>query len=737
MRFIYFQLILLFFLINRATAQNYLWPTDASPYLSSSFCEYRPGHFHSAIDIKTWNREGYKCFAVADGRIDHIRISPFGGGKALYIRLNDGRMAVYYHLSRFPKNIESEIRKLQLRKKKFRVEWWPKNRFVKRGQIVAYTGQSGIGVPHLHFEIRDPKNHPLNPLRFYPKVKDTIAPLLQELMVIPQNSESKSGLSFLPRRIKLIREKNNHYRLAGPVYAKGRIGLALRGFDRGNGVGNKLNFYAATLFLNRKPVFHMAYDRLSFSKTAQADVEVYYPERIRSHRQFHKLYVDPYNTLDFYDRSFGNGIINVKEDVQPFRITVRDFKGNTSIVEGNIVPFTPRPGRLRQVTKLDSNAYIRLILPDSLKFIRFSSGRTLEKLFPVNYFEIIDRHVEQQGISVLIKLVLHNPADHFLQVTYQKDHLPPVTTIAPLDNGQPVHSSPKIRLMDAGKNIVLRVDDVVGASALHFKVGDGLGMDDYPLSVFNNQAEAVLPARDISGPVRFYVANNDSVLLDTLVNYQVLYPDSIQSISLFRDSIRIKSDFAPYDTLLVSVRKEHQDSTDFNLPVYGPVYDFSPRNQILRKRLKIYFKSGPEFMNGKHTAIYALDKNNGLHFNGGRYDSLSGFITLRTKSLGRYIIAADTVAPELKIISPRSGRHYKHFPAIRFKVDDAVSGIGIPENITVYLDGRFIISEWDPERKLVTARPDYRPARGRHLLRIIVQDQSGNRREVELSFFLK
>ena len=41
-----------------AQPTGYIWPTDASPYLTSTFAETRSTHFHSGIDIKTWGREG-------------------------------------------------------------------------------------------------------------------------------------------------------------------------------------------------------------------------------------------------------------------------------------------------------------------------------------------------------------------------------------------------------------------------------------------------------------------------------------------------------------------------------------------------------------------------------------------------------------------------------------------------------------------------------------------------------
>ena len=112
-------LLLLILIPFRVFSQIYLWPTNSSEYLASSFCEFREGHYHSAIDIKTWNTEGYPCYAVADGYIKRIRVSPFGYGKVLYLQLNDGQTAVYAHLQKFTKKVDEKIREKQFKNKKF------------------------------------------------------------------------------------------------------------------------------------------------------------------------------------------------------------------------------------------------------------------------------------------------------------------------------------------------------------------------------------------------------------------------------------------------------------------------------------------------------------------------------------------------------------------------------------------------------------------------------------------
>ncbi|MDE2699870.1 MAG: hypothetical protein OXI23_13450, partial [Gemmatimonadota bacterium] len=46
-----------------AHAENYHWPMDAPPALTSTFGEYRGGRLHAAIDLKTYGKEGYPVTA--------------------------------------------------------------------------------------------------------------------------------------------------------------------------------------------------------------------------------------------------------------------------------------------------------------------------------------------------------------------------------------------------------------------------------------------------------------------------------------------------------------------------------------------------------------------------------------------------------------------------------------------------------------------------------------------------
>ena len=159
----FFLLIVFLCQAQAQLTKDYIWPTNASNYLTSSFCEYRPGHYHSAIDIKTWNEEGFPIYAISDASIYKIRVSPFGYGKVIYLLLDDGNYAVYAHLQKFNSELEKKVRSIQLANKRYTLNWMPDSLRVKQGDLLGFTGQTGIGSPHLHFEIWR-AGEPIDPL---------------------------------------------------------------------------------------------------------------------------------------------------------------------------------------------------------------------------------------------------------------------------------------------------------------------------------------------------------------------------------------------------------------------------------------------------------------------------------------------------------------------------------------------------------------------------------------------
>jgi hypothetical protein len=133
-----------------------LFPPLKPPLIvTSGFGSYRKGHFHAGIDLSTGRRIGIPLYAVGDGEIVRIRASHTGYGKALYLRLENGDVILYAHLERFNRRLERLLYDYQKRMKSYRVDIFLEEPIsVKEGELIAFSGATGYGPPHLHLEWR-------------------------------------------------------------------------------------------------------------------------------------------------------------------------------------------------------------------------------------------------------------------------------------------------------------------------------------------------------------------------------------------------------------------------------------------------------------------------------------------------------------------------------------------------------------------------------------------------------
>ncbi len=86
-------------------------------------------------------------------------------GKAIYLIHDDGSYTVYAHLQRFTNRFQHKADSLRLQSFSYEMdkEFENENIFVRQGEVIGYTGSTGIGPPHLHYEIRNSNNEPINP----------------------------------------------------------------------------------------------------------------------------------------------------------------------------------------------------------------------------------------------------------------------------------------------------------------------------------------------------------------------------------------------------------------------------------------------------------------------------------------------------------------------------------------------------------------------------------------------
>jgi len=722
------NIFLLLILIPAVYAQNYLWPTNASRYMSSSFCEFRVGHYHSAIDIKTWLQEGYKCFAIEDGEISLIRVSPFGYGKVLYLHLKDGNTAVYAHLQRFSPEIEARIRKKQLANKKYSISWSQTGISVKKGDIIAYTGRTGIGVPHLHFEIRNSRGKPVNPLAFYDDVKDNLSPILQQLAVIPLDREATVNNNYLPQIFDLTQIKSGKYRVNELIRIKGRIGLAIRGFDRANDVGNKYGFHKTQLQLNQKTIFEMTYDELDFTTTEHIFTEIHYPLWATLKARFHKLYVEPFNPLSFYTRfPDTDGSISIGDSILNFQIDIQDFHGNHSTVEGKL-DFDRLPIHIRNYERTGNWAFLEF---ESEPFgdLSIFTGPDPGQLKSVNYFEITDGKIYKPEDGLKLKIDLEDSLDQFLKLTMlTSDTRKSVSVLAP---SPPDSLRPNIhylgdRLLVELNNHSYPLNLNVSGKTVPFKSTD------------SGRFQALVPDSVLlPSPVRLSITSNNFSIWEDSIALARLYPDCKQVISWFDSALTIVSEPGTViEPLLISANRYESAMNSDSLPIASKIFQINPKTVILFKRMEAFFLTD-SLSADRNWGLFRISDSGKLSFSTDLERLSARRFRGRIGSPGKYIVACDTFPPVLDITSPKNGAVYDNWPAVKFHLKDQHSGIGAEENISILLDGEFILPEWDPEDELVEA-VIYQPlAKGTHTLSVSISDRSSNTIRKALFFTIR
>ena len=329
-----FPAFLLFVFSLSSYAQDFILPLDIPPLLSADFGDLRSNHFHSGLDFKTQSVENKPVFAVSDGYVSRVNISPGGYGLALYITHPNGYTTVYGHLNRFSKKIADYAKQKQYEQESFRVDIYlkPNEIPVKKGERVALSGNTGgSGGPHLHFEFRDTKTEEvIDPLDFFAKqITDTRRPEVQGISFYPMAGQGVINQSASPLRLPLTQTKSGTpSALARTVQAWGQIGLGVKAFDRMNGTANTYGVKYVRLFVDGKRVFSSTMDRFSFDKTRMLNAFTDFDE-YRTNKSFYmRSFVEPGNTLPFYE-TVNNGVININEErVYNFRYELQDNAGN-------------------------------------------------------------------------------------------------------------------------------------------------------------------------------------------------------------------------------------------------------------------------------------------------------------------------------------------------------------------------------------------------------------------------
>ena len=333
--------LVVFFILSNITIksqenhpQNYFSdPLETEKILNGNFGETRSAHFHSGIDFKTQFKEGLNVYSSAEGYVSRISIKHGGFGKALYINHPNGYTTVYAHLKNFSDKIESYIKKLQYGRKTFQIEHYPnKNALpILKKEKIGSSGNTGSSFgPHLHYEIRKTSNQkPLNPQLFNFNIKDSRKPTLSSVFLYKIDSLFQVSN---PMKIRVSKINDSTY-LSEKVFAKGKIGFGISGYDRQDLANNRNGIYKYQTYYNNRKYIEFKFDSFFFEESIKIKTLIDYKYYVKNKKRIIKLFIDQGNDLSIYSENVDKGYLDVKNRFSDFVIKLSDLKNNNLYIK--------------------------------------------------------------------------------------------------------------------------------------------------------------------------------------------------------------------------------------------------------------------------------------------------------------------------------------------------------------------------------------------------------------------
>jgi len=742
-------------------AQEYIWPTDASKYLTSTFAEFRPGHFHAGIDIKTWGKEGYKVVAIRDGYVWQIKVSPYGYGKVLYQRLDTGETVVYAHLQKFNEQIEKIVKNEQQKKGEYRItkQFGSEVIPVKQGDLIAYTGSTGIGEPHLHFEIRDQGNRPINPFLLGYKVTDTIPPGISNFSITPLDANSRVNSDVKPIIIKPLRVRTGEYAIKEKVLLSGNIGFAVDCYDQANDVKNVYAAYRLDFFIEDVLKFSAVYNTFSYDVNNLIYLDRDYRLKSRGYGKFQRLYHEFESGLSFYrppgkkigiiycdsseSKITDNGIV-YSQGTHNFLIEIYDFNGNKTSLKGKF-----SVGKKRQIfseVKIDEDETFCLsdifdmdgnsitntkfyLSPNQGKSwikYRLSQYPKVEKLYNKspnpkyqietgNPIEILKITAEDgNGIaafpfySLLIKEIpLPDPeVDFRIEQEFYDDYI----RLKLFFDGL-IKDSPKLYVQQIG-NRPIDVELVQTDFNSYLGVYELIPGGDGPVDI-------EVYAQNLSGKELIFWDQFDVRTITPQTGGKIVSKDNKCRVSFGPNSV--------FENLFLRINETTVRDTNKHEFV-GAAYNIKPHDVALKKGAMVHLKYPADDPKPKKLGVYGSYSRKWWSFAGGRLNKENSTISARISGLRFVTLVRDTIPPEIKIYSPANGSYIKsRYPTLKAWTKDRLSRIANERSIVMKLDGKKVIAEFDPEDRTTTYKVEEPLAPGKHEVTVWAIDNSGNK----------
>ncbi|MDO8899273.1 MAG: hypothetical protein Q7V19_16600, partial [Bacteroidales bacterium] len=139
------------------------------------------------------------------------------------------------------------------------------------------------------------------------------------------------------------------------------------------------------------------------------------------------------------------------------------------------------------------------------------------------------------------------------------------------------------------------------------------------------------------------------------------------------------------------------------------------------KSYKLAIRPDNQSVSKEKLLIAELGKDKKTTAIGGKFEN--GMLVVSTRSLGDFVILADTVSPVVKALNFRNNSNIDTLKTLRIEVSDDLSGI---DSIKPSLNGKWLLMDYDAKNNLLVYEFDERLTMGENRFRLVVTDKCNN-----------
>ena len=742
---------ILIFLISGLYSQDVLWPTRITKTFSSNFGEYRDSHFHMGIDIKTNGVTGEDVLAVEDGYIHRMTSNFNGYGKALYLTTISGHEVVYGHLESFTPLLEKVWRLQQAKRQSYYVDaHFNRREFqVKKGDLIGYSGNTGNSfAPHIHFEYRNGKSEPLNPLINAFNLPDQIRPIPKRLALIPISQEAQINASPLMQTLPLFRDNSGVYHFADTISVFGEFAFAIQAVDKRQGTNNLYQFHRAELLIDGKLKFEIDYSRIPFKEGKLASTIIQYDLKRQNLGEYQKLYrLDEHRKISIHARE-GTGVLRLSPGFHTVTINIFDARGNKTIVKGMIVGSFPMNLKASEILRDDkvitlalSSIVGGLPIRDAVIYSFTPFG------FPDEKVDII--HSEQVKKDFHITIPLKSTQNRILQIigiNQLGGMVSPYHWTAAPSRLNVIDIRPKLKISNTRGGVFFQVEmDQYAPARATVKLANDNTFMSYPM-------DQIQPNTFLTERLSHHVVDNmkyidielnhDGKVRETRFHYKMTATGPGQESTVISNdrncSIQTQKNTF-YQTNIIWIEKLNEFPKITEGYHLSPIYQLQPFDINLKNKFKIGIRYDRDLAAHSNLGIYYYNqKRKKWVYTTTENNNKKQILTAELNKMDAVTIIQDLDSPLIRRTFPADGGRYniEDVKKIKIIVDDLISGIDSDENsFDLLFNDLPVFYAYQPIKKEISYTFQKLLTEGQHKIDFKVRDRMGNESS-ETSYFV-